>query len=192
MSKACSAGCTITHGGVGASALAYTGWLHMMRTGASAPGRVVYLVTWGSASADRSVITSRSLPRTPVTPPERAGLPASRDRATGAFYQASCAWSPASRHGVLRSIALSVPPGTGSLALLGARVAQFQRGMVPGALRSLGAALRRRMASSTPRGADRCPSFGTGNPALFGGLAAPSRTGLGLRLKGQAPIHPES
>lgn len=174
MSKACSAGCTIAHGGVGASALAYTGWLHMMWTGASAPGRVVCSTTWGSASADRSVIALKSLPRTPVTPPERAGLPASRDRATGALNQASCAWSPASRHGVLRSIVRSVPPGTESLALFGVRAAQFQRGMVLGALRSLGAALRRRMATGTPRGADSCPSFGTGNPALFGGLAAPS------------------
>jgi hypothetical protein len=35
--------------------------------------RQVCSMTWGSASADRSIIASRSLPRTPVPPPIRAG-----------------------------------------------------------------------------------------------------------------------
>jgi hypothetical protein len=70
---------------VGASASAPTGRFHATRKGASAPIRVVCSMTWGSASADRSIIASTPLPRTPVPPPERAGLPASRGRATGAY-----------------------------------------------------------------------------------------------------------
>jgi hypothetical protein len=42
-------------------------------------------MTWGSASADRSIIASGSLPRTPVPPPVRAGTPGHRGTKVGAL-----------------------------------------------------------------------------------------------------------
>jgi len=48
-----------------ASASATLGDSHATTTGASAPARGVCSVMWGSASADRSIIASESLPRTP-------------------------------------------------------------------------------------------------------------------------------
>ena len=104
--------------GVGASAPASRRQFHVATTGASAPDCAVCSVTWGSASADRSITALKPLLRTPVPRP------------TGR--------TPGHRHGAdgaLRSTAHHVPPGTGSTALFGRREAPFHRGTANGALR---------------------------------------------------------
>jgi hypothetical protein len=117
--RACSWRRLDCHRGVGASAPAPAGRFHLAMTGASAPVRAVCSMTWGSASADRSIIALKPLPRTPV-PALRGRAPGHRDLADGAP----------------RSTARLVPPGTGSSALFGGRVAQFHRDTATGALRS--------------------------------------------------------
>ena len=55
--------------GIGASALASAGQFHTAVTDASATAAKECSVTWGSASADRSITASKPLPRTPVPRP---------------------------------------------------------------------------------------------------------------------------
>jgi hypothetical protein len=54
------------------------GRFRKMKSTTSVAGDVDRAMTWGSASADRSIIESGSLPRTPVNPLERACPPTSR------------------------------------------------------------------------------------------------------------------
>mgnify|MGYP003702039279 FL=1 len=145
-SEANSSGGLIVPGSVGASAPAPAGRFHATKKGASAPIRVVCSMTWGSASADRSIIASTPLPRTPVPParkgrdsrPPGAGQPALiyKLRALGPWHRSN---------GALRSTARPVPPGT-SPELFGAWVG-----------------FHRRTTTSTPRGAGRRSPPGQGN-----------------------------
>jgi hypothetical protein len=131
-------------------------------------------MTWGSASADRSIIASTPLPRTPVTPPERAGTPGHpRGRATGACLQASRARSLASDLRRSSEHRTRFHPGrhpTSSEARVG-----FHRGKADGALRSTARRASPEHDQWHPSGRRPSHSTGTGNPELFGAPAPPSR-----------------
>jgi hypothetical protein len=157
-------------------------------------------MTWGSASADRSIIASTPLPRTPVTParkgrdsrPPGAGQPALiyKHRALGPWHRAD---------GALRSTARSVPPGT-SPNLFGGRVGstEVRQTALFGAPR---AAPHRRTTTSTPRGAGSHPPSGKGTWSssepraphltgtrrveLFGAARARFRPGQGNRTSSE-------
>jgi len=151
-SEANSAGGPIVPGRVGAPAPAPSGRFHAITSGASASGGVVCSMTWGSASADRSIIASTPLPRTPVPPPERAGTPGHPGAGQSALLLASRARSlaPSRRSSEHRA----VPPGT-SPGLFGGQVGStgVRRTELFGAPR---ATPRRRTTTSTPRGVERC------------------------------------
>jgi hypothetical protein len=64
----CRGGSTAS-GGICVSARVPAGWFHVERLETSVSGKEAWTMTWGFASADRSIIASGSLPRTPVTRP---------------------------------------------------------------------------------------------------------------------------
>ena len=164
---------------------------HVAKTGASAPDCAVCSMTWGSASADRSIIALKPLPRTPV-PAQPGRTPGHRDRTDGA----------------LRSTASLVPPGTGSTALFGGRAAPFHEARQaalfggPGARPHRGTAsgtLRRAGRTTSPRHGKRHSSegrahdlTGTGNLELFGASGPPFHRDREPDLFGGAAPHLET
>jgi hypothetical protein len=99
--------------GVGASAPAPQRQFHVATTGASAPARAVCSVTWGSASADRSITALKPLPRTPVPRPTGQG---SRPPARGRRRSSEHRPPRTNRDRVIRPLRKaggSVPPGHG-------------------------------------------------------------------------------
>ena len=148
-------------------------------------------MTWGSASADRSIIALKPLPRTPV-PAQPGRTPGHRDRTDGA----------------LRSTASLVPPGTGSTALFGGRAAPFHEARQaalfggPGARPHRGTAsgtLRRAGRTTSPRHGKRHSSegrahdlTGTGNLELFGASGPPFHRDREPDLFGGAAPHLET
>jgi len=154
--------------------------------GASAPAYALCSVTWGSASADRSITASKPLPRTPV-PALRGRAPGHRDLADGAPRGTARLVPPG--HGNRRSSEHRAHGLTGvqQPAPLGAPRATLHRDREPGALRSIG--------PPTPPGQGTGPLRRLGppphrdrEPDLFGG-SAPHPTGTGPRYgMGPPPI----
>jgi hypothetical protein len=147
-------------------------------------------MTWGSASADRSIIASTPLPRTPVPPPERVGTPGLPGQGNRRFFTSIARSVPGIvQSAALRSTARSVPPGT-SPELLGARVG-FHRGTADGALRSPASRASPEDDNQHPSGRWAALSTGTGNPKLFGASVPPIPPEQGRRSSSE-PREPGS
>ena len=161
----------------------------MAKTGASAPDSAVCSMTWGSASADRSIIALQPLLRTPVPRPTRQGTrPPGHSRRRSSEHRELCS------------------TGTRSGDLFGGRKARFHRGTATGTLRSAarttspGQGTRRSSEQRAPHstgarqpalfGAPRARPHRNREPDLFGG-AAPHSTGTGNRTSSEAR-HPIS
>jgi hypothetical protein len=171
----------IAHCGNGASAPAPRGWFHVATTGASAPDRAVCSVTWGSASADRSIIALKLLLRTPVPRPTGQGSrppgPGRRRssehralRSTGVRQSALFGAPSARPHrgtatSTLRRVVRTTSPGqgTGPLRRIG-HLSQQGQGTRP--LRRIGTPSR---PGQSPRPRKQgTPAPGARHPALFG------------------------
>ena len=113
------------------------GQFHVTTTGASAPGRAACSMTWGSASADRSIIASTPLPRTPVPQPSRAGAPGHRDSAGGTPRGAARTVPPGQGHPASSEAGRPRSTGARQTAPLGEPRAEPHRGQATGALRSI-------------------------------------------------------
>jgi hypothetical protein len=133
-------------------------------------------MTWGSASADRSIIASEPLPRTPVPRPTGQGLPATGTRQT-APLGALGARSHRGREPDLLGGPAPHSTGARQPELFGAPRAEPHRGQATGALRSIvrRASPGQGTASSSEPTAPHLT--GTGKPHLLGGAAPPSHPG---------------
>jgi hypothetical protein len=186
--KPAPVGGSIASGGVSASALASSGQFHATTPEASASDCVVCSMTWGSASADRSIIASTPLPRTPVTPPERAGTLGHPGQGTRRFFKHRALGPRYQVSGALRSIARPVPSGTSSDLLGGP-------GGVPSGYGRRSSSEPREPTSlesgdQHPSGRWKAHSTGTGNSELFGAPVSPIPPGQGTRTssEGRYPV----
>jgi len=162
--------------GVGASAPAPRWQCHVATSGASAPARAVCSVTWGSASADRSITALKPLPRTPVPRPTGQG-----SRPPGRSRRRSSEHRPPRSTGARRT------------ALFGAPRARPHRDREPGALRSIGPPTPPGQGTGPPRRLGPPPQPGHGR-RRSSEHRAHGLTGTGNHISSEArpPIPPET